>query len=221
MQELVLIIEASTSAGSIALVADDMLAAQEVVASRDTNGTRTEGLVPAIARGLHGASFSPRDITSIVCGSGPGGFTSLRSAAAIAKGMCSALHVPLYTVGTLELLVAAAELPNGRYLAALDAGRGEYYAALVTHTADRGAIMEPMLIVSHGALQETARREHATLVGPHLEIDVVPTAAGAIPLLDRIFAHGPVDLDTWEPAYGRPAEAQVKWEAEHGRPLAP
>jgi tRNA threonylcarbamoyladenosine biosynthesis protein TsaB len=29
----------------------------------------------------------------------------------------------------------------------------------------------------------------------------------------------PVALDTWEPAYGRLAEAQVKWEAAHGRPL--
>jgi tRNA threonylcarbamoyladenosine biosynthesis protein TsaB len=28
-----------------------------------------------------------------------------------------------------------------------------------------------------------------------------------------------VDLATWEPAYGRLAEAQVKWEAAHGRAL--
>ena len=28
-----------------------------------------------------------------------------------------------------------------------------------------------------------------------------------------------VDLDRWEPDYGRLAEAQVKWEATHGRPL--
>ena len=28
-----------------------------------------------------------------------------------------------------------------------------------------------------------------------------------------------VDLASWEPAYGRLAEAQVKWEASHGRPL--
>ena len=30
---------------------------------------------------------------------------------------------------------------------------------------------------------------------------------------------GPVDLASWEPVYGRLAEAQVKWEAAHGRPL--
>jgi len=29
----------------------------------------------------------------------------------------------------------------------------------------------------------------------------------------------PVDLASWEPDYGRLAEAQVRWEAAHGRPL--
>jgi tRNA threonylcarbamoyladenosine biosynthesis protein TsaB len=30
---------------------------------------------------------------------------------------------------------------------------------------------------------------------------------------------GPVNLAAWEPIYGRMAEAQVKWEAAHGRAL--
>jgi tRNA threonylcarbamoyladenosine biosynthesis protein TsaB len=29
----------------------------------------------------------------------------------------------------------------------------------------------------------------------------------------------PVELTTWEPQYGRKAEAQVRWEAAHGREL--
>ena len=29
----------------------------------------------------------------------------------------------------------------------------------------------------------------------------------------------PVELASWEPDYGRLAEAQVKWEAAHGRAL--
>jgi tRNA threonylcarbamoyladenosine biosynthesis protein TsaB len=32
-------------------------------------------------------------------------------------------------------------------------------------------------------------------------------------------ADGPVAVDSWEPAYGRLAEAQVQWEARHGTPL--
>ena len=39
-------------------------------------------------------------------------------------------------------------------------------------------------------------------------------------MLWACLAAGPVALDGWEPSYGRLAEAQVKWEAAHGRPLA-
>jgi tRNA threonylcarbamoyladenosine biosynthesis protein TsaB len=38
-------------------------------------------------------------------------------------------------------------------------------------------------------------------------------------MLADIVETGPVDRARWEPAYGRLAEAQVKWEAAHGRPL--
>jgi hypothetical protein len=31
--------------------------------------------------------------------------------------------------------------------------------------------------------------------------------------------HDVPDAALWEPAYGRPAEAQAKWEREHGRRL--
>jgi tRNA threonylcarbamoyladenosine biosynthesis protein TsaB len=34
-----------------------------------------------------------------------------------------------------------------------------------------------------------------------------------------INAADPADLASWEPSYGRLAEAQVKWEAAHGRSL--
>jgi tRNA threonylcarbamoyladenosine biosynthesis protein TsaB len=39
------------------------------------------------------------------------------------------------------------------------------------------------------------------------------------PFLDYVFDRGPVDLASWEPTYGRLAEAQVKWEKAAGRPL--
>jgi hypothetical protein len=38
----------------------------------------------------------------------------------------------------------------------------------------------------------------------------------------RLIASGiaaEVEMTTWEPTYGRKAEAQVKWEAAHGREL--
>jgi tRNA threonylcarbamoyladenosine biosynthesis protein TsaB len=56
-------------------------------------------------------------------------------------------------------------------------------------------------------------------IGPGFGKDLRPHARGAARMIDEITASGPCDLNTWEPAYGRLAEAQVKWEAAHGRPL--
>jgi tRNA threonylcarbamoyladenosine biosynthesis protein TsaB len=220
MPELVLVIEASTSDASVALIRDDELLIQELVPSHHSGtGKRSEGLMPAIAKCLAYANVVPKQLASIVCGGGPGGFTSLRSAAAIAKGMCTALRIPLYALSTMELLVAAAQLPAGWYVTALDAGRDEVYATTV-RIADEQPELGPVLVVPPDQLHALASEMHATLVGPHREIDVIPRAACALPLLDALFSRGPVDPETWEPAYGRLAEAQVKWEAAQGRPLA-
>jgi tRNA threonylcarbamoyladenosine biosynthesis protein TsaB len=56
-------------------------------------------------------------------------------------------------------------------------------------------------------------------VGPGQEMEAHPHARGVAPILEAILKAGPVDLGAWEPDYGRLAEAQVRWEAAHGRPL--
>jgi tRNA threonylcarbamoyladenosine biosynthesis protein TsaB len=48
-----------------------------------------------------------------------------------------------------------------------------------------------------------------------------PKARAVIHLEAWLADAGPVDLGSWEPSYGRLAEAQVKWETQHGRPLRP
>jgi tRNA threonylcarbamoyladenosine biosynthesis protein TsaB len=57
------------------------------------------------------------------------------------------------------------------------------------------------------------------VIGPAQLCDVGPHARGVAPILESIIESGPVDLASWEPDYGRLAEAQVRWEAAHGRPL--
>jgi tRNA threonylcarbamoyladenosine biosynthesis protein TsaB len=70
--------------------------------------------------------------------------------------------------------------------------------------------------VPESALQAFAAERHAHLVAH----TVVPHAAAAALLTNLIDSTAPADLAGWEPAYGRLAEAQVKWEAAHGRPLS-
>jgi tRNA threonylcarbamoyladenosine biosynthesis protein TsaB len=153
-------------------------------------------------------------IQRVVCGAGPGSFTSLRIAASIAKGICHARGIPLFAVSSLSLIVAAAGKERGSYVVALDAMRGESFAALVS-VADDGTIPSavPVRIVPSPALAEEAAKAGAEWLSG------APHASGVTRMLDSIIARGPADLGAWEPDYGRAAEAQVKWEAAHGRPL--
>jgi hypothetical protein len=97
--------------------------------------------------------------------------------------------------------------------------RGEFYATRIT--LKQGALSEdgsPTLI-SAELLENYRGNPSVQVIGPGQTIDAHPHARGAASLLDAIVAAGPVDLAAWEPEYGRLAEAQVKWEATHGRKL--
>ena len=74
--------------------------------------------------------------------------------------------------------------------------------------------------VSEPFLYDTAERQalDAVVIGAAAGT-AEPHAAGCVGLMDTIERAGPVDLERWEPSYGRLAEAQVKWEASHGRAL--
>ena len=99
--------------------------------------------------------------------------------------------------------------------------RGEYFAARVALLPDQTVIQpEPTTLVGIEELMELAEREPLVrAVGPGQRLDFHPHARGVAPLLQSVVEHGPVDLASWEPNYGRLAEAQVRWEAAHGRPL--
>ena len=88
--------------------------------------------MPAVAAALRSATVAPNDISRIVCGEGPGSFTSLRIAAAIAKGLAMTTQAPLHSVSSLFLLAAGARasLVPGRYIAVVDAMRGDVFAAV-------------------------------------------------------------------------------------------
>jgi hypothetical protein len=84
----------------------------------------------------------------------------------------------------------------------------------------RGIGVGAPTILSAAELDELRNHERGIkVVGPGQGIDAHPHARGVGPILDWIVQLGPVDLASWEPDYGRLAEAQVRWEATHGRKL--
>jgi tRNA threonylcarbamoyladenosine biosynthesis protein TsaB len=217
---ITLVIEAATYAGSAAILRDGALCGERSVAMR---GREHEALMPAVAELLVEQGISPTEIGRVVCGAGPGSFTSLRIAGAIAKGLALAAVCPLVPVSSLALLVASdGHLSAGRYLAAIDALRGEHYVALFEVSAD-GVVKalgpEGRLVSTELAARASAL--DAVLIGPGIAgvVSVAPHARGAARITGLIDATPAADLARWEPAYGRLAEAQVKWEATHGRSL--
>jgi len=217
---ITLALEASTYAGSAALLRDDMLVAERSVAMR---GREHEALMPAVAELLAERDVLPAEIDRVVCGAGPGSFTSLRIAGAIAKGIALAAVCPLVPISSLALAVASRDpFESGRYLAILDALRGEHYVGLFDVTAD-GEVraIGPELRVPSAEIALRAEQAHARVVGPGSPAErvTVPRAGAVARLTAMLGATDAADLATWEPAYGRLAEAQVKWEATHGRAL--
>jgi tRNA threonylcarbamoyladenosine biosynthesis protein TsaB len=217
---ITLALEASTYAGSSAVLRDGALVAERAVAMR---GREHEALMPAVAELLADQDIVPSEIERVVCGAGPGSFTSLRIAGAIAKGLALAAVCPLVPVSSLAILVASrTPFEPGRYLAILDALRGEHYVGLFEVTdAQEVRALGPELRIASEEVVERAEHAHARIVGSGLPAERITTPrAGAVTRLESIIqSSAPADLASWEPAYGRLAEAQVKWEATHGRAL--
>src|SRR4051812_50046839 len=88
-------------------------------------GRESEALMPAVADCLSRAAVKASELSRVVCGSGPGSFTSLRIAASIAKGVAAGACCPLFAVSSLALLAGwGGEQPPGEYLAGFCPFRG-------------------------------------------------------------------------------------------------
>ncbi|MBX3173053.1 MAG: tRNA (adenosine(37)-N6)-threonylcarbamoyltransferase complex dimerization subunit type 1 TsaB [Gemmatimonadaceae bacterium] len=219
MDGLSLALDAAVGEGTIAVIRDGALLAERRVTMRSE---REERFLPAVIAALADAGVEPAALTRIVCGAGPGSFTSLRVVGAAAKGFAQGLDRPLFAVPSLALIVAAdpRTAQGGRWLATLDAMRGDRYLALVTVAGD-GQLerVESLGLAPAGEVAARAEALVASPIGPDAELQAAPHARGLLRAGALTLAAGPVDLAAWEPVYGRLAEAQVKWEAAHGRLL--
>ena len=113
-------IETSTEWCSVALWSDGEVAALE----RRAGHRHSELALPMLEKLLKGFS-----IEAVAFGAGPGAFTGLRIACALAQGLAFARNLPVIGVSTLEAL--AQEAGAARVVACIDARMSEvYYAAL-------------------------------------------------------------------------------------------
>jgi tRNA threonylcarbamoyladenosine biosynthesis protein TsaB len=213
-----LVIDASTYVGTVAVLRDGQLVSD---GSASMRGRESEALMPAVADCLSRAAVKASELSRVVCGSGPGSFTSLRIAASIAKGVAAGAHCPLFAVSSLALLaILDGEQPPGNYLAVLDALRGEAYVGGYSVAANGEVTMIlGERLVRQEEIEQLAASIDATTVGQGQTVERAPHARGARLLESMIATDGPVSLGEWEPRYGRKAEAQMRWEAAHQKLL--
>ncbi len=146
---------------------------------------------------LREAGATPRDLAAIVVADGPGSFTGLRIGIAFAKGLAKALGVPLLTAPSL--MGAAQSLDRyGPVRAEYDALRGETYRAVYAFTDTAvETVTPPTLSVGAG---DGPRATEADASAAAL-IELAGLTGGTTEV---------TDVAGWEPAYGRPAEAEAR-----------
>ncbi|MBW3552883.1 MAG: tRNA (adenosine(37)-N6)-threonylcarbamoyltransferase complex dimerization subunit type 1 TsaB [Gemmatimonadetes bacterium] len=117
-------IETSTPFGTVAVARDGDLLAEVGLGVQRRHAEMT---LPALEQALAEAGVDRGAIDEVVVGAGPGSFTGVRVAGATAKGLATALGVPLRAFSSL-LALAAGVASGGAVCALLDARRGEVYA---------------------------------------------------------------------------------------------
>ncbi len=190
-------------------------------------------LIPEAMRLLRLAGWSLQQLDAIVVGIGPGSFTGLRTACAVAQGLALGANLPVLPVSTL-LAVAedwrhrqAAHHQQGRVWALLDARMGEIYAACWQWQTDDGgcvrwhSVHAPVLVAPENLLALPGLdKEVDALVGnvqavygSHLLLPVAvagPTAAALLRLAPALLHQGlAVDAALVLPHYVRDKVAQT------------
>jgi len=124
---MLLAIDTATQVMSLALHDEFSLRAEQ---TWYTSNNHTAELAPAIRTLLGHSGLAMSDLTALAVSIGPGSYTGLRIGVSLAKGMASALKLPLVGVTTLDTLAAGQFYYQGNALiVVIEAGRGRVIAA--------------------------------------------------------------------------------------------
>jgi tRNA threonylcarbamoyladenosine biosynthesis protein TsaB len=142
--------------GSIALArvdANDECDVVEMVALE--GGTFSAQLVPQIAALLRKRNLRTEDLGAFAVVSGPGSFTGLRIGLAAIKGLAEILQKPISAVSLLEVM-ARTFSGRGRVIAAMDAGRHEFYVGVYESNGTSQVLVSESLLTQAELLHSAA-----------------------------------------------------------------
>ena len=214
--------ETATEACSVALWIDGEVRERFAIAPRQ----HAELALPWADALLADAGIAKSQLDAIAVGRGPGAFTGVRLAIALAQGVALALDKPVVPISTLAVLatsLAPAQSQRKQHiLAAIDARMGEiYFGAFARDDSEivalsGEAVTKPDLVIVpeainawHGvgtgfAAADGALQSHLRTHLSSLNATALPHAADLARLAARAFARGEaVPPERAEPAYLR------------------
>ena len=156
----------------------DVLA--EAVAQTGGRGTDALGLIEKV---LTESKISREAIEVIVVGLGPGSYTGIRAAIAVAQGWQLARGVKLLGVSSAEAIAVQAQVEQifCRMNVVIDAQRGEFYLATWEISAAGRREISPLKIVT--AAEVAALKSAGEIcLGPEMTPPVFPAAAAVAQL---------------------------------------
>lgn len=140
-----LALETATEHCSVAIWQRDANGQLSVLARRQhAPRQQTELILPMVDDLLAEAGLALGQFTAIAYSCGPGAFTGVRIAAAVAQGLAFGADLPVVPVGSLQTLAQATHRQFGARLAlaAFDARMQEVYAG--AYAADASGLMQPL-----------------------------------------------------------------------------
>jgi tRNA threonylcarbamoyladenosine biosynthesis protein TsaB len=226
-----LAIDTATDIASVGIRAGEQIVARSIRGARQ----HAAQILPLVHEVLALAGLSLAQIGGVIVGDGPGSFTGLRIGWAAAKGLIQERQLPLIAIPSLLGAAHAAGVET--VAACYDALRGQVFGAIYAFAGDEVKTLVAPDVYTIATLAARARKPPDLVVGDGAEryretvvawsgrapvgIDALPPIAGSLLALFSFDGarRAIEDPRAVEPVYGRPAEAQVKWEARHGRPL--
>jgi tRNA threonylcarbamoyladenosine biosynthesis protein TsaB len=227
-----LALETSGRIGSIALVDDQRVIAEEQFAHGLKHAAQ---IIPIIDRLVRSAGWTPRSLEHVYLSAGPGSFTGLRIGVTLAKMLALASGVKLVAVPTLSVLAENAPPEAKHLIIVLDAKRDQIFTARFARQGERWIEIEPARLDTLLAmLSRSPRPVHLLGEGLPMHDRFVPVDDRQVVVTDQDFWRAKAsvvarlglelasrgeftDPLSLTPIYIRKPEAEEKWEAAQAR----
>ena len=218
---LILALDSSTDACSVALYANGQLDARFELAAK----SHTQRLLPMVDELLGSNNLKLHDLDAIAFGCGPGSFTGLRICMGIVQGLAFGAQLPVIPVSTLEAMALGYYRANPDIqlpvLVALDARMDEVYWGLFTQAGNTVSalsaefVMKPELLSEQNVIESLIGQFIAVGPGWHypamqllaastIVVDAQPQAADMALIASQVWsAGGAIDVLDAQPVYLR------------------